>query len=109
VGTTTAEFAGIAAGCEIFHIPKLVSVPVAAVLVSALVLRGGFRGIEKVLLVLSAVFIAYIGAGLLAHPDWGAAARGLVIPSLPGSRDAVMICTATLGTTLAPWPELLSS
>jgi Mn2+/Fe2+ NRAMP family transporter len=103
VGTTTAEFAGIAAGGEIFGVPKIVSVPVAALLVSGLVLRGGFRGIERVLLALSAVFVAYIGAGILAHPDWGAAARGLVVPTLPTSRDAIVICTATLGTTLAPW------
>jgi len=103
VGTTTAEFAGIAAGGQIFGISKIFSVPVAALVVSALVLRGGFRGIERVLLILSAVFIAYIGAGILAHPDWGAAARGLVVPTLPSGRDAIVICTATLGTTLAPW------
>ena len=39
----------------------------------------------------------------LAHPDWGAAARGLVVPSMPLTRDAVLIATATIGTTLAPW------
>ncbi len=103
VGTSAAEFAGIAAGCQIFHIPRYVSVPVTAVLVSVLVLRGGFRGIERVLLALSAVFLAYVGAGILAQPDWGAAARGLVVPNLPMTRDAIYICTATLGTTLAPW------
>jgi Mn2+/Fe2+ NRAMP family transporter len=103
VGTTTAEFAGIAAGGEIFGIRRVISVPVAAVLVSVLVLRGGFRRVERVLLALSAVFIAYVGAGVLAGPDWGAALHGLVVPTLPTSSDAILICTATLGTTLAPW------
>jgi len=103
VGTTTAEFAGIAAGGQIFGVPRVISVPVAAVLVSLLVLRGGFRRVERVLLALSAVFIAYVGAGLLAGPDWGAALHGLVVPTLPTSSDAILICTATLGTTLAPW------
>ena len=103
VGTTTAEFAGIAAGGEIFGIPRVISVPVAAVLVSVLVLRGGFRRVERILLALSAVFIAYVGAGVLAGPDWGAALHGLVVPTLPTSSDAILICTATLGTTLAPW------
>jgi len=103
VGTTTAEFAGIAAGSEIFGVPRVISVPVAAVLVSVLVLRGGFRRVERVLLALSAVFIAYVGAGVLAGPDWGAALHGLVVPTLPTSSDAILICTATLGTTLAPW------
>lgn len=103
VGTTTAEFAGIAAGAEIFGIPRWISVPIGALLVSVLVLRGGFRGVERVLLALSAIFLAYIGAGLLAGPDWGAAFRGLVTPTLPPTKDALLLSTATLGTTLAPW------
>ena len=107
VGTTTAEFAGIAAGCQIFGISPYASVPLAALLVSTLVLRGGFRGIERVLLLLSAVFVAYIAAGFLAGPDWGAAARGLVVPTLPQSRDIEAVCL--LGEVPyylqgAPWP-----
>ena len=77
--------------------------PVTALLVSVLVLRGGFKGIERVLLGLSAIFICYVAAGVLAHPDWGAAFKGLVVPTMPLTRDAVVIATATLGTTLAPW------
>jgi Mn2+/Fe2+ NRAMP family transporter len=103
IGTTTAEFAGIAAGGEIFGIPRWVSVPIGAIIVSVLVLRGGFRGVERVLLALSAIFLAYIGAGLLSKPDWGAAFQGLVTPTLPPTRDALLLSTATLGTTLAPW------
>ncbi len=103
IGTTTAEFAGIAAGGEIFGIPRWISVPIGAVVVSVLVLRGGFRGVERVLLALSAIFLAYIGAGLLSKPDWGAAFQGLVTPTLPPTRDALLLSTATLGTTLAPW------
>lgn len=103
IGTTAAEFAGIAAGFELFGIPRQVAVPVTALLVSALVLRGGFRGIERVLLGLSAIFICYVAAGVLADPDWGQAFKGLVVPTMPLTRDAVVIATATLGTTLAPW------
>lgn len=103
IGTTTAEFAGIAAGTEIFGVSRYISVPIAALAVSALVLRGGFRGIERVLIVLSAVFLAYIGAGILARPDWGAALQGMVVPAMPLTKDAILITTATLGTTLAPW------
>lgn len=103
VGTTVAEFAGVAAGCELFGIPRVVSVPVAAIGVSLLVLRGSFHRVEHVLIGLSAVFIAYVASGILAHPDWGAAAEGLVVPHLPTTRDAIVIVTATLGTTLAPW------
>jgi NRAMP (natural resistance-associated macrophage protein)-like metal ion transporter len=103
VGTTAAEFAGVAAGAELFGLSRYAAVPAAALLVSALVLRGGFRGVQRVLLALSAVFVAYIAAGILAHPDWLAATRGLAVPSIPMTREAIVIATATLGTTLAPW------
>ncbi|WP_293310892.1 divalent metal cation transporter [Mycolicibacterium sp.] len=103
IGTTCAEFAGIAAGFEIFGISRYISVPVAAVAVSLLVLRGSFRRVERFLLLLSTVFLAYIASGFMAHPDWGAALRGTVVPTMPMTGAAVAIVTATLGTTLAPW------
>ena len=103
LGTTCAEFAGIAAALEMAGVPLGVSVPVAAAAVSALVLRGGFRRVEHVLMALSAVFVSYVLAGVLSHPDWGAAARGLVVPTLPSTRDAALVTVAAVGTTLAPW------
>ena len=103
VGTTCAEFAGIAAGAELFGISRYASVPAAAVIVSLLVLRGSFHRVEHFLLLLSTVFLAYIASGVLAHPDWGAAFHGMLVPSLPANSAAIAIVTATVGTTLAPW------
>ena len=81
------------------------SVPLAAVAVSLLVLRGGFRRIEHVLLALATIFAAYIAAGSLAEPGLGRPPRaGLVVPAIPaGSRAALVAVAATVGTTLAPW------
>ena len=55
IGTTTAEFAGIAAGFGVFGVSRHVSVPIAAVIVSLLVLRGSFHRVERLLLLLSTV------------------------------------------------------
>lgn len=104
VGTVCAELAGVAIGVDLLTgAGRGIAVPLAAVLVAALVLGSSFHRVEHVLLALSAVFVAYIAAGLLAHPDWSAAAEGLVVPRMPQDRDAVVIAVATLGTTLAPW------
>ena len=103
LGTTCAELAGIGAALAMAGIPLAVSVPVAGAAVSALVLRGGFRRVEHVLMAVSAVFVAYVAAGILAGPDWGAAARGLVVPGLEPGREAALAVVATVGTTLAPW------
>lgn len=103
-GTLCAEFAGVAAAMELLNgTSRYVSVPLAAIGVSILVLRENFHRVEHLLLALSSVFVAYVIAGILAHPDWGEAARGLVVPSIPLNRDALLVAVATLGTTLAPW------
>jgi len=103
LGTTAAEMAGIAAGLEIGGVSRYVSVPLAAAAVTTLVLAGSFHRVEIVLLVISSVFVTYIASGILSHPHWGQAARGLVVPGLPFQRHALLVATATLGTTLAPW------
>lgn len=104
VGTLCAELAGVAVGAQLLTgVGRDVSVPIAALAVGALVLGSSFHRVEHVLLALSAVFVAYVAAGVLAHPDWGAAAHGVIVPTLPHTRDGVLVCVATLGTTLAPW------
>jgi NRAMP (natural resistance-associated macrophage protein)-like metal ion transporter len=103
IGTTCAEFAGVAASLDLVNVSRYLSVPVAAVGISFLAFRGSFHRIEHVLLALSSVFAAYIVSGILAHPDWRAAARGLVVPQLTFDRDGILLATATIGTTLAPW------
>jgi len=103
VGTTAAEFAGVAAALELAGVGRFVSVPLAAALVGTVVIRGSFHRVEHVLLLLATVFVAYVGAGILAHPDWGATARGLVVPSLPLDRSGLVAVTGVVGTTLAPW------
>ena len=103
VGTAAAEFAGIAAGSELLGVSRYVAVPLGAVLVSWLVLAGSFHRVEHVLMALAAVFVAYVGAGLLAHPDWSEAFSGLVTPRMSFGHQETLIVAATVGTTLAPW------
>jgi NRAMP (natural resistance-associated macrophage protein)-like metal ion transporter len=103
LGTTAAEFAGVAASLELAGVSRYISVPIAAVGVSVLTLRGNFHRIEHVLLAVSAVFVTYVASGLLAHPDWGAVAQGFTVPSMPLTREAFIVTAATVGTTLAPW------
>ena len=103
VGTTCAELAGVAAALELAHVSRYVSVPLSALLVSWLVLRESFHRLEHLLLAVSAIFAAYVLSGILAHPDWGATARGLVVPTVALDRHAALVIAATVGTTLAPW------
>ena len=107
LATTVAEFAGIAASLGMFGIPKLVSVPVAAIGIWFLVVKGSFRTVERVFLFFAVIFGSYVVAGLLAKPDWGQALGAMVRPSLPSTLDAryFLLIIAVIGTTLTPWMQ----
>jgi Mn2+/Fe2+ NRAMP family transporter len=100
---TVAEFAGIAAAGELFGVPRLVSVPVAAAVVWVIVVRGSYSVVEKVFLLLGSALLTYVGAAVLAHPDWRQAARESLSPSF--SLDVVYLTTliTLIGTTITPY------
>ena len=108
-GTTCAEFAGVAAGLGLAGVSRLVSVPLAALLVGVVVLRGSFHRIEHVLLLLSAVFVSYVAAGVLAHPSWSDAAQGLVVPRMPLTRDALIVATGVVPEEMFEYALVLAA
>ena len=98
-----SEFAGVAAGMELFGVPVYVSVPVSALLVWLLTLGGSYKRVEKILLGISCVFVTYVIAGVMAGPDWGAALRATVIPQPSSDPSYVGLLVATIGTTISPY------
>jgi len=109
--TTVANFAGIAAAGELFHISKYVSVPIAALTMWMLVTRGPFRIIERIFLVICLVQITYIVAAFKAvgqlPPDqqWGHIMAQLVTPQIEASPAFILLCISTVGTTVTPWMQ----
>ncbi len=104
-GTTVAEFSGVAAAFGLAHVPPWVCVPPVALGVWLLVTRGSYRRVERVFLVLTAIYAAYVLAGFLAHPDWSAAAHGTVVPSIHSDSAWLLIAIAAIGTTITPWGQ----
>jgi Mn2+/Fe2+ NRAMP family transporter len=103
--TSVAEFAGIAAALQLFGISKYISVPIAAMVVWLLVVRGSYKNVEKALLALSAVFLSYVFAAFMAKPDWGVVLKATVVPTFIPTSAFVLIVIATIGTTIAPWMQ----
>ncbi len=103
LGNVVAEFAGVAAAMEIFHVSRYIAVPLAAMAVWILVLRGNYRQVEKIFLALCSFYLAYLFSALLAKPDWLAAAHAVVVPSLHFDAGSLLMLTALVGTTIAPW------
>lgn len=105
LGTTTAEFAGVAASMEIFGVSKYLSVPVAAVLVWLVIVKGTYQSIEKIFLIASAFYVTYIISGLLLHPNWGYLLSKTVTPSISLQPDYLYMLIGLVGTTIAPWMQ----
>ena len=107
-GNVMAEFAGVASSLELFGVSRYIVVPLAAAAVWLLVVRGTYGGVEKIFLAASGFYICYIIAGLLAHPDWKAAALATFSPPRAvGIRNYgyVYMLIGLVGTTIAPWMQ----
>ena len=104
----TAEFAGVASSLELFGVSRYIIVPLAAAAVWALVVQGTYGTVEKIFLTASAFYVCYIIAGLLAGPDWVAAARATFAPpEANGIRNYgyVYMLIGLVGTTISPWMQ----
>ena len=107
-GNVMAEFAGVASSLELFGISKYISVPISAVLVWLLVVKGTYKSVEKIFLVASFFYIAYIVAAVLARPSWTEAALATVTPpSLGDLRNSAYLymMIGMIGATIAPWMQ----
>jgi Mn2+/Fe2+ NRAMP family transporter len=98
-----AEFAGIAAAGELFNIPRAISVPIMAVVVWLIVVRASYTVAEKIFILLSTALLTYVGAALLARPDWGEVAVSLVSPSFLSEAGYLTTLVAVVGTTITPY------
>jgi NRAMP (natural resistance-associated macrophage protein)-like metal ion transporter len=103
LGNTVAEFAGVAASMQLFGVSKYISVPIAAIVVWFLVVRGSYRQVEKIFLVACGFYLTYVVSAFLAKPDWLLAAKETVIPSFSLDKDYLLMFVALVGTTIAPW------
>jgi len=105
LANTVSEFAGIAASMEIFGISKYVSVPLAAIGVWLLVVKGNYKNVERIFLVASAIYFSYLISALLAGPQWGEVLRATVTPTFQLNSGYITIFITVIGTTIAPWMQ----
>jgi len=105
LGTTVAEFAGLAASMEIFGASKYVIVPLGATAIWVLVTKGSYVTVERILLVACLLYFGYIVSGLMSGPDWSEVARGTLIPTIRKDPEFLVLSIAIIGTTITPWMQ----
>ncbi len=109
VGLVVTEFAGIATALGLFGVSRYISVPVAAVLIWALVLFGSYRYAERVFLILSVAFLAYPVAAFLGHPRWSQVGLQTAYPHFVASPSFILLGVALIGTTITPYIQLYTA
>ncbi|HJT86920.1 MAG TPA: divalent metal cation transporter [Bryobacteraceae bacterium] len=100
-----AEFAGVASSLELFHVSRYISVPLAAVAVWFLVIKGNYKSVEKIFLFGCVLYVTYIISGFLVKPDWKEAAVYSVKPVLMLEPSYIYMLIGMVGTTIAPWMQ----
>jgi Mn2+/Fe2+ NRAMP family transporter len=109
LANTVAEFAGAAAALGLFGVPTVVTVPVLAAGLWVVVMYASYRRLERLFLLLSLVFVTYVFAAVIAHPDWSGVIHGLTHPSLSvpgmGTAQVLLLAVAVVGTTITPYMQ----
>jgi len=105
-GVTVSEFVGIAAATELFGVPRFISVPIAAMTVWWLIVKGSYQRVERVFLLMSLVFLAYVVSAFFARPDWSSVGIGLIKPSFEFDRAFLFTFVAIIGTTISPYMQV---
>ncbi|MCU0246480.1 MAG: divalent metal cation transporter [Bryobacter sp.] len=100
-----ANFAGIASSLELFRVSRYISVPIGAVIVWVMIVKGNYARVEKIFLGATALYVAYIAAGILVKPDWKEAAVYSVKPVLMFEPGYITMLIGMVGTSVAPWMQ----
>jgi Mn2+/Fe2+ NRAMP family transporter len=106
LGICISEFVGIGAALNLAGIPFQVSVPIAAVIVWLLVVRGSYKVAERVFVLMTLAFFAYPIAAILARPDWGEVGHAIIAPHIQTNSAYLVLFIATAGTTITPFMQL---
>jgi NRAMP (natural resistance-associated macrophage protein)-like metal ion transporter len=105
VGNTATEFAGVAGSMNIFGVDKYISVPLAALAVWVLVLKGNYKFAERVFLLFSVFLLSYVVSAVLAGPDWKVIGKAIIAPTIHYDTEYITTVLGIIGTTVAPWMQ----
>jgi len=106
LGICISDFVAVGAALGLAGVPVQVSVPLAAIAIWTIIVRGSYRSAEKIFIWMTIPFFAYPIAAILAHPDWDSVAHGLVTPQLHTEPAFLLLLIATAGTTITPYMQL---
>jgi NRAMP (natural resistance-associated macrophage protein)-like metal ion transporter len=106
MGICISDFVGVGAALSLAGIPAQLTVPIAAIGIWLIIVRGSYRSAERVFIWLTLPFFAYPIAAILAHPDWAEVGKAIVAPHIQTNSTYLLLVVATAGTTITPYMQL---
>lgn len=105
IGNTTTEFAGVAGSMQVFGVSKYIAVPIVALAVWLLVVKGTYRLAEKIFLIFSVFLLSYVVSAIMGKPNWSEIGTAIIRPKLEMNFNYMAIVIGIIGTTIAPWMQ----
>ena len=105
-GIIIAEFVGIAQASELFGISRYITIPITAIVVWWLIVKGTPKRVEQAFLLMSLIFLTYIVSAFLAKPDWARVGTEFVSPSFSFESGYLFTIMALIGTTITPFMQI---
>ena len=105
IGNTTTEFAGVAGSLEIFSVSKYISVPIVAVMIWVMVVKGNYKIAERIFLVFSVALLMYVVSALMGKPHWQEIGHSVIHPEMKMNTRSIEMIIGIIGTTIAPWMQ----
>ena len=105
IGNTTTEFAGVAGSMEVFGVTKYISVPLVAIFVWLLVVKGTYKIAERIFLIFSMSLLTYVVSAIMGKPDWKEIGKSVIAPGVKMNTQSLTMVIALVGTTIAPWMQ----
>jgi Mn2+/Fe2+ NRAMP family transporter len=105
IGNTTTEFAGVAGSLEIFSVSKYISVPIVAIMVWFMVVKGNYKIAERIFLLFSVALLMYVVSALMGKPHWQEIGHAVIHPQMKMNSQSIEVIIGIVGTTIAPWMQ----
>ncbi len=105
IGNTTTEFAGVAGSMEVLGVSKYISVPLVAVIIWVLVVKGNYKIAEKVFLIFSLSLLVYVVSAIMGKPHWDEIGHAIIKPEMKMNSTTLTMVLGIVGTTIAPWMQ----
>ena len=105
IGNTTTEFAGVAGSLEIFSVSKYISVPIVAIMIWVMVVKGNYKIAERIFLIFSVALLMYVVSTLMGKPHWQEIGHSVIHPEMKINTRSIEMIIGIIGTTIAPWMQ----